>query len=924
MRARIGIIASLCAMLSAVQAGARTWQEIRRGGTIVFAVSEQPTVYERSGRDVSGFHYLLSALLARQLSLKPQWTVVGPSDYGKTDIYGVPLLLRGADVLADHFPRTAEFRNAALFLPLYPSLKVCVQNARRAPVRTLSDLARWKAASLESDEVFFTALEKRIGRAVTRRSYVTAEEAVRAVVTGSSDYAILDSDLAFYFTRKNPLLSVQLDALKDVAALQDTGWFLDRGGTELKEKLTEALTTVRTNGDFAKIWNASFGQTFAQYREALKILEQKGEEIFRSSLDLAFNRKFEESVALFQTAKRMNMTSERLQRLYDTIHMDWAMALARAGRDAQMSVLDRYFSSEPSPGFADQLKKRDAGLYQDYLKKLRRDRDRMVREKSVTNAVAVQSVISMLAPDQASEKQIYDDIFLALLEEQEKKSGTSGLETLERYVQGRPTAYFFRRLRERLPALYDDYLHSLKGERDSAVKTRDLDRARRVQETIVTVTPDEQDEVNTLAVLGRVKEIPAPAEAPETELWAVRPGRDQDGAAVPQAETPESLRRTAASGESAVEQYEGERYFQLGLKAWEERNMRDALAAFQNARNLNYRAAECGEKIRAARAELRAEEDRENERKQREFNEAFSRGLSRYLREDYPGAQDEFLECLALFPDNAQARKFSAIVADNLRTEGERSVDVSSPYYPYYRNRSAAAEELFRRGDFAAARRIYEEILTLFPNHESARRRLIACLYRTDPEKLRVTLDDYFAEAKKLAAAGRNREAHGKFSFIRELDAKYPGIDGEWERTRPAPPAEAQNPAGTARRGTDVDGMLREAMALYERGLLEQSLQAYRKVLNAAPREYRALVNASRIENQLRVNRDRSPEELPSPVREKAENLYLKGQFYFRIQDYRKALELWEEAYRTDPTFRKAYIDIRRVRMVLGERRSAP
>lgn len=934
MRASRNIFAAVLAAFFLLDSGhlfARTLDEIRRSGRLVVAVSEQPTVYEKTGRDITGFHYRLAVLYARSLGVKVRFQVVNPRDFYKTDAYQFPLLFRDADLFVGRFRDQEEFRATVQSIPVYTALKVCLHR-KRNPISGLADLPRLRLSALnwEKDPVV-EAVEKKLGKPLPRQNASTVDDQVQALLSGTADYAFLDSDLAFVLANRNPSLSANVEVLKDVAVLRDVVWWTARQNSGLRQSAIDFLNGLMTGGDFGKIWDESYPLTFEEYREILGILEQKGDELFRKALDLAFNQKYAESLELFRSVRKMKLASGRFQRLYDTIYTDWISSERRNGQARQVAVLDSYMRAEPTEYFISSLRKGQPRLYNAYLSRLKQERQNNLEKKDYAQAVAVQSVIATLTPGPQAEKQIYDDIFISLLDDEEKRNPAGALNLLQQYLAEKPTPYFYSRFRTTLPTLYSDYRHQLRGELDNALRRGDAAGAVQVQERVLALDPKSFEESNLLARLKKSAAEtasapkgapPVPAEEPEAS-----PATILAVPAVPVSVLTNAGAETVAEqqvvtqGAAAVENFEGERYYALGVRFWNDKNYPEALENFRNARSLNVRRESCDDYISRIQAALDEERNRENREKVERFNRLFEQAIADYLQENYSRALENVLACLDIFPDNIQARTYSGIIADNLRVSGEKEIDPASPYFYYYLNRLGAGNRLIEAENYAGARAIFEELLILFPNNETARQKLAVCLYKQDPEALKRILREYFQSGQQLMKLRKTREAHLKFAFIRDMDPQYPGVQDLWEKTKTeqARPRTARGAASANRKSTGYEDMLRRAIALYEQGDLRGSLAQYRRILASHPDDYRAVVNASRIENQLNLQREGAAPEAGSAVRERAQNVYLKGQFYFRIRDYRQAVEFWEEAVRIDPSFRKALIDIRRVRKILAD-----
>jgi tetratricopeptide (TPR) repeat protein len=869
----------------------RTLNEIKSSGYLAFAVSDH------------FFHYTLAQKFAESIGVKPKFVWVYPGDYFKKDIVGNPLLLSDVDIYAGHILLPAGFKNRVLFAPLFPTIKVCVYRARTS-INAL-DVTKIKAGLLEEED----------------KQASDCENQIRNLQIGSIDFIIMDSDLALYYSKKNMGLSVNIDILKDLALIHEAGWVFPRENIDLKKVFLDFVKSEKTNHAFYTLWEHNYEIPYKEYEDTLNIISQRGDDLFRKSLDYAFNKQYSNSLTLLQSVKKMNLASERIERLYDTIYINWLKDTK--GIQNQISILDSYMKSDFSDYFIRYLKEKHPGLLRQYLASLKKEREQSLKNRRISEAIAAQAIISSFNPDTAVEKQIYDDIYLVMLESSEESNSQNSLELLENYVKEKPSTYFFRKLKKKLPSLYNDYLNSLQTEQNNALRIKDLDRAEKLQETIFSMNPDSFEEMNKLAILrnkNKILKLSAnqEKEMPEEETLnfiQLQSNNLYEIKTLPN-ENQVNIEKIINEGEKAIENYEGERYYRLGILYFEEKNYTEALSAFQSAKSMSYRTNESFDYINKIIAILEQKEKEKNEAKLKNFNEFFGKAISYFLKEDYSQALESILACLNLFPENQEAKKYSRIISDNLYLEGEKTIASSSPYYYFYLNRMNTAEVLITERKYGDAKKILEEILSVFPNHEITKQKLIFCLLKLDPSVLNKIQKDYFEEAKILIKQEKLKEANIKFSLIKKLNSDFPEIDKYLDATKTV---REELPRREKTSEFKYEETLNQANKLYEKGNLTESLRLYKRILDFMPDDYKAIVNSSRIENQIMLQKNQgNTKYTASPIREKAENFYLKGQFYFRIKEYKKALEMWEESCRIDSSYRKAFIDIKRVKKILA------
>ena len=115
-----------------------------------------------------------------------------------------------------------------------------------------------------------------------------------------------------------------------------------------------------------------------------------------------------------------------------------------------------------------------------------------------------------------------------------------------------------------------------------------------------------------------------------------------------------------------------------------------------------------------------------------------------------------------------------------------------------------------------------------------------------------------------------------------------------------------------------VDGLLHISNISYILGN-ETELNVTDNVsTNITTKQYDAKVGEKvKWEKNVKIkNKTRKPK-VNSKSRQTAEAFYLKGKFYFRTKQYPKAIAQWEKAFRADPSFKKALIDIKRVKKIM-------
>lgn len=96
-------------------------------------------------------------------------------------------------------------------------------------------------------------------------------------------------------------------------------------------------------------------------------------------------------------------------------------------------------------------------------------------------------------------------------------------------------------------------------------------------------------------------------------------------------------------------------------------------------------------------------------------------GLAKFVDEDFAGAQLDFEQALALTPDDTTAGRYLEIAAGRLAGSSSLAdLQADSVVWSMYRT----ALLKFRAGDLSEARRLWSEILTIYPGNEHVRSNL--------------------------------------------------------------------------------------------------------------------------------------------------------------------------------------------------------
>ena len=73
----------------------------------------------------------------------------------------------------------------------------------------------------------------------------------------------------------------------------------------------------------------------------------------------------------------------------------------------------------------------------------------------------------------------------------------------------------------------------------------------------------------------------------------------------------------------------------------------------------------------------------------------------------------------------------------------------------------------------------------------------------------------------------------------------------------------------------------------------------------------------SRLENLLLSRKGEVAAEPLTVKRMKARNLYLKGKYFYKLEEYAKAASFFKRAYQADPKYEEARLNWRRVKLLI-------
>lgn len=305
------------------------------------------------------------------------------------------------------------------------------------------------------------------------------------------------------------------------------------------------------------------------------------------------------------------------------------------------------------------------------------------------------------------------------------------------------------------------------------------------------------------------------------------------------------------------------------------------------------------------------------------IDEYFQEGMIAFSDSKFNIAIAKFDKTLSLDKENKSARTYLEKSMQALKQKQEEVVDEDSPYFNVVNSLILSGRELFNAGKFVESTKKWERILHLFPKNSIAREYSMKCYYRINPDKLESFSRMLFESGQKLLAAKDYKQALEKFQLLKTVNEMYPAVDEYIARAKNIP-AEYQEEGVAPVDREEIERKYRAALALYQRGgkeNIENSLAAFRWIVQKDPNNVKAVINVNKIESQLRIERggvQAGIAQLTPEMRRKAQRHYYNGISYYTGNNYKKAIEEWQKVLLIDPGNAKAKNNIRKTMAFLG------
>ncbi|HBE04310.1 MAG TPA: hypothetical protein DC049_17810 [Spirochaetia bacterium] len=779
---------------------------------------------------------------------------------GDLDILGLP---DRYDLLLGSIPRSYNAEDQADYIKIYERTEVLVYDSGKIKkIKTPADLKNFSGVIAESAGYLAVNLQKEIGNTELR---ITRDHEIFDILGAHADFAVMPSDQAFYIKGLKPFLRIDCGLLSNYCRIVSCGWYASADG-KLGKKLLPVLSPPEAFREYGKIWKQHFRGEWEEYRRLLLPAENMRRELLRKIIRHFMADDFKKAFQELCLVRQNTETSAEFDAFYEKIFMT-VLAESKSRNQDPYYYLDLYLHSRPEPSGIRNLADQYSAFISEYTIRMKAQSRMQMEQRNYQAAYRSQRIITMLKPEAAEEKKVLTEI-TALLR-------LAGPVTESAVKTAAPAAVLTQTPGGQAPAAAESPVE--------IKKILELDTVKNI-EKIIEEKLDENEKIQA--------EMPVVISGASAPLSAVLP----------------AVRPVVPAGRSP-EEIEGERFFTAGLSAFENKNWSNAHNFFNKAASMEYKTAETRQYLERIENIVAQAEQQRVETIKKEFEKYFNLAIEAYVKNELDSALSSISRALEIFSGNRMARRYFDLISDRIRLEGEKTINSRSPYYQYYIIRMQNGEELIRQGKYFYARTCFEEILSLFPYNEAAKEKLALCLFRMNPQELAGLIGEFLRKAEDLFAAQNLKAAQNSYEFILKLKADHAPSLARLE--------EIKTVLTPKKTGYDIKGGENAALKAYQNKNYEEALAIYKKILEHDPENYTAMVNSGRIENELHFRDQAGNTAAENSRRREAEKLYVKGNYYFRLQDYGRALQFWEQALQADDSYKKAMIDIRRVKRLM-------
>jgi len=256
----------------------------------------------------------------------------------------------------------------------------------------------------------------------------------------------------------------------------------------------------------------------------------------------------------------------------------------------------------------------------------------------------------------------------------------------------------------------------------------------------------------------------------------------------------------------------------------------------------------------------------------------------------------------------------------------------------------------FSKKDYASAKNLWEQVLSIDPNHEKARKGLADLQTRAGKGKKKRSSKEVFAEIKKLYAAKNYTKALSLCELLLEKHPTNKDLQGlktklekriaaKSEPGRDRPPAKstmymagmAEASVGAEDKAGEVDKLIQEGVGLYEMQDFTAAIKVWKQAIQLDPANRIARDYIANVEAQLSDEPEPTPEPEPEPApaeptpprakpgKEEMARIYGEAMAFYKAGDYRDALDKWQQILAHYPTHKETRQCVQRTEAILAQ-----
>ena len=304
---------------------------------------------------------------------------------------------------------------------------------------------------------------------------------------------------------------------------------------------------------------------------------------------------------------------------------------------------------------------------------------------------------------------------------------------------------------------------------------------------------------------------------------------------------------------------------------------------------------------------------KEFERKLRELDQNFQRGLLAFAQEKFQEAISYFEKVVEIaYRYNQkeileQALEFIENAKEQLKLKEEEEIPPESPYYELVESLKAMGIAEYKKGNYSLAMEYFQAILELFPKNRIANKYVLLITIQRNPARKKVLIQNFIQSIQATYKKSPFR-ARRLFQILEEIVPDDPQV----RKLRPL----ITGKKALVKKGVsskELQKRYKKALELSNQDP-KKAIAILKKVLQEDPTFQKARILLARIEARLSEKYWRR--ELPK-INPKAHSLYAKGIFFYNQGNIEEAILYFEEALKIEPNFLKARVALEKCRRYL-------